>query len=88
MSEDEQTKLLKQILDVQREHLALTKQYRLEAMVAQEKALSGQGKSLRMSRVALLFLGFAVCVLAALVISGANSERQHAKPDAGMAPRD
>lgn len=53
---DEQTRLLQQILEVNREQLELFKRHRDEIMVVQQTALRGQNKSLWMSRIALGFL--------------------------------
>lgn len=60
---DEQTELLKQILEVQKESLALTKQYREEVKATNEAALSGQRQSLRMSRIAIVVLVVALGIL-------------------------
>jgi len=60
---DEQTELLKQILEVQKESLAFSKQYREEVKATNEAALAGQRQSLRMSRIAIVVLVVALGIL-------------------------
>ena len=61
---DEQTEILRQILDVQKEQLAFAKRQREEFMAVQQTALAGQNKSLRMSRFVIVFM---VVVIGAIV---------------------
>jgi hypothetical protein len=73
---DEQTRLLQQILDTQREHLAFAKQQREEFAAMQKTALAVQGKSVRMSRIALWVLFTLLGLVAAVAIVGSNAERE------------
>jgi len=72
---DEQTRLLQQILETQREHLAFAKQQREEFVTMQKTALAVQGKSVRMSRIALWVLFILLGLGVAVIILSSSAER-------------
>jgi ABC-type transport system involved in cytochrome bd biosynthesis fused ATPase/permease subunit len=59
---DEQTRLLQQILDVQKEQLAFAKRQQSELMTSQRSAIEQQEKALKLQRFAIGFM-FVVCGL-------------------------
>lgn len=59
---DEQTELLREILNVSREHLESTKRYRDDAMALQRTALERQASQLRLAKYAIGFLCIVVVV--------------------------
>lgn len=78
MNSDEQTHLLQQILEVQKEQLAFSKQNSQEFKAMQQAAIEGQKKGLRMSRFALLVLILAVGLLVGSIFLNSGIEE---KPD-------
>jgi len=79
---DEQAEILKQLLEVQKESLALTKQYREDVMAVNEAALSGQRKSLRMSRMAIVVLVVAIGILVVGFLARGSREGNRAPSSA------
>ncbi len=71
---DEQTELLKQILDVQRETLAFAKQQHEQFLVLQQTALADQKKGLGMSRFVLAFMLIMVGLCVFIAVSRATRQ--------------
>ena len=65
---DEQTRLLQQILEVEKEHLAFAKQHSEEFKAMQQIALAGQKRGLRMSRFVIWFMIIVVGLVVAVTI--------------------
>ncbi len=81
---DEQTRLLQQILEVEREHLAFAKQQREEFMAMQQTALAGQRKSLRMSRFVIWVMILSIGLVVGLAILSTSTD--DAKDPHGRVP--
>ena len=73
---DEQTELLRQILELQKQQFAFAKEQREEVMAIQRIAVSRQAKSLRMGQVAMLILLVAIGMLVALVLAGTAADKE------------
>jgi hypothetical protein len=81
---DEQTRLLQQILEIQKEQLAFAKSQREEFMAVQQTALAGQRKGLCMSRFVLVLLLVAVAVFVAATrwsLSAPDYSRSELSPE-------
>jgi hypothetical protein len=71
---DEQTEILRQILETQKEQLAFAKQHREEFAALQRIALARQSKALRLSAVAVAVLVVALGLLFLSVLARSDKE--------------
>lgn len=81
---DEQTRLLEQILEVERESLAFAKQQHEKFLELQQTALARQKKALVQSRIALAAM-FAAIALLVLVVVLRRPNRAASNPRARIA---